>query len=40
MWMRGEVGLVGKDFNSPDNRDHCFKTKELIFFMGHTVEFL
>ena len=31
MWMGGEVGLVGRDSNSPDNRYHYFKTKEFIF---------
>ena len=28
--MGGEDGLVGRDFNSVDNRYHYFKTKELI----------
>ena len=33
--MGGEVGLVGRDFDSPDNRYHYFKTKELIFYETH-----
>ena len=28
--MGGEEGLVGRDFNSADNRYHYFKAKELI----------